>query len=371
MLVLLFAAVFTFCCQSSTATIGLALALGGTGRVSLGLLLPVVLGANLGIGLTSLAAGFFTREGRGLAALNLSVKSLLLVPALVGFPALVRGVELTPGDVTQQTANFHSAFGVLAALLGVILAKPLGQLLQKVTGLVSTSHVIGAVTTCLDPTALTTPLFALANATRETLRLGDEVKSMLENAWLAFETSDLELARRVQKYDDRVDELHAAIKHYLSQLPVEAMSPRDSHLQFGLLNFVSQLEVIGDLVDKSLCGVVEKSMHQPVSFDPPDRNAMRELYTQLHSRFQTALSVLAMHDAELARKFLEDGDRLKQWCIDAQKAHYHRLKSHPQVAALESSERFIDVMNVLRRMSGLLNTIGHTFTMEPASEPAS
>lgn len=95
---------------------------------------------------------------------------------------------------------------------------------------------------------------------------------------------------------------------------------------------------------------------------------MRELYAQLHGRFQTALSVLAMHDAELAQKFLEEGDRLKQWCIDAQKAHYQRLKNQSQSSVLLSSERFIDVVNVLRRMSGLLNTIGHTFTLKPVSE---
>lgn len=364
--VLFFSAALTLISQSSTATIGLALALAGTGQLSLGLVLPVVLGANLGIGLTSLAAGYFTTEGRWLAAMNLAIKGLIILPALLAFPSVVAAAQLTPGDVSRQAANFHSAFGVLAAFLGVILGKPLGALLRRVVRPKRVGSTLGNHTTYLDAAALSTPKFALANATRETLRLGDEVKAMLENAWFALESRDLELARRVQKHDDRVDEVHTAIKQYLSQLPLDAMTPRDAHLQFGLLNFVSQLEVIGDVLDKTICAVVEKSVQKPVPFADSDKLAMREMYSRLHGRLQTALSVLAMRDRELAQAFLADGERLKEWCIETQRQHYHRLQNITAPEALEASDRFIDVINALRRINGLLNTIGHTFTLEPS-----
>ena len=77
---------------------------------------------------------------------------------------------------------------------------------------------------------------------------------------------------------------------------------------------------------------------------------------------EMAISVLATRDRELAKKFLEDGDALKEWCIEVQKRHYQRLAaSDPH--AVEASEWFIDLVNVMRRISGQLNTIGHTFVL--------
>jgi len=35
---------------------------------------------------------------------------------------------------------------------------------------------------------------------------------------------------------------------------------------------------------------------------------------------------------------------------------------------VESSERFLELVNTLRRISGLLNTIGHTFVSQSESE---
>jgi phosphate:Na+ symporter len=72
--------------------------------------------------------------------------------------------------------------------------------------------------------------------------------------------------------------------------------------------------------------------------------------------------VLATRDRTLAEQFLQDGEKLKEWSIAAQKRHYERLApANPQ--ALASSTRFLDAFNVLRRISGQLNTIGHTFLL--------
>jgi phosphate:Na+ symporter len=62
LLVILFIAAMTLAIQSSTAIIGLALALADTGTAQLDLVIPVVLGTNLGVGFTSLLVG--SRRGK-------------------------------------------------------------------------------------------------------------------------------------------------------------------------------------------------------------------------------------------------------------------------------------------------------------------
>lgn len=366
-LLVLFTAVLTLATQSSTAAIGLALALGSSGIVTIELLAPVVLGANLGLGLTSLMAGLGTWQGRRLAAANLILKGAFIVICLVAFTPVIDLLAHSPGSLERQTANFHTVFNLAVMAVGVVFAAPLGRLLQRtMRPAEATVAAVPPVATHLDPAALSSPVFALANATRETLRLADEVKGMLDGAWRAFAENNPVLARSIQRHDDRVDELNNAIKLYLSRLPSDAMTPRDSQLQFGLLNFSSQLESIADTIDKSLCGAVIKHAAETVALPPEDRADLEELHRRVMRRVETAISVLATRDRTLARHFLRDGDVLKDWCIEIQKQHYQRLAQNTPGAA-ETSTRFVDMVNVLRRISGQLNTIGHTFLL---SKPA-
>ena len=362
LLVVIFAAALTLVMQSSTATIGLALALANTGVANLDLVLPVVLGTNLGIGLTSLLAGASTWEGRRLAAANLLLKGLAIGLALAAFPLVEAWVIATPGTIARHAANFHTAFNLIVTAAGVMFATPIGRLIQRAVKPVEL--LPGAVhpVTHLDPAALQTPVFALANATRETLRQADLVKGMLENAWRAVSTHDAALAAAVQKQDDRIDELNASIKVYVTQIPAEATTPQDRQLQFGLLNFASQLESIGDVIDKSMCGAELEHAGEKVQLQPADQADLNELHRKVMHRFDTAISVLATRDRELARQFLRESDELKEWFIAAQKRHYASLvSSDPRI--IVASTRFLDTFNVLRRISGQLNTIGHTFLL--------
>ncbi len=360
-LLVVFAAAATLAMQSSTAVIGLAFALGSTSDVNQGLVLPVILGTNLGMGLTCLLVGLATWEGRRLAAANFLLKSLAVIVVLTFFSTIETWVAASPGTIIRQGANFHTAFNVFVLLLGICFATPLGRLIARAVKPAPAPVGIHPVTH-LDPSALPTPIFALANATRETLRLLDAVKSMLEGAWHAFGSQDAVLAERVQQQDDRIDELNAGIKAYLSQIPTDVLTPADQQLHFGLLNFSSQLESIGDVIDKSLCGSIIEHASSGIRLQPPEQLDLEELYRKVLHRFDTAISVLATRDRPLAGEFLADSEKLKEWTIAAQKRHFERLTAaSPDV--MTASTRYLDTFNVLRRISGQLNTIGHTFLL--------
>lgn len=360
-LVVLFAATLTVAMQSSTAVIGLAFAVGGAHASGEALALATILGTNLGIGLTSLLAGYSSWEGRRLAAANLVLKGIVVALALPLLPRLGDWLATLSSDLLQQGANFHTGFNIAVTLLGLLLARPLGHIMERAVKPEAGVESAGiSPATHLDPAALKTPVFALANATRETLRLADGVKAMLEGAWRAHAGQDRTLALSVQRQDDRIDELNANIKAYLSLIPADTLTPADQQLQFGLLHFSSQLEAVADVIDKSLCGSVVEHAREGVELAPEDRAALEELYRRVLRRFELAITVLATRDRDLARQFLDDGEQLKEWSIAAQKKHYERIGATTQ-PALVASTRFLDTFNVLRRISGQLSTIGHTF----------
>ena len=360
-LLLVFAAGLTFCTQSSTSAIELGLALGETKMGSMELLAPFVLGANLGIGLTSLAAGLPTWEGRRLAAANLVLKCAAIGLVLAFLGPLEALLARTGWSLARQTANLHTAFNVVVAAAGVLLGAPIGRLMRRaVPPSGGDLPEVKRPASHLAPDALSTPSLALANAARETLRLADEVKEMFEAGWRSFVDQDEAAAKRLRAVDEHIDEMNAAIKAYLSQIPSEAMSPRDSRIQFGLLNFASQLECIGDIVDKNLCGLSARMGVRGTHLGAEDMAVLQALAQRVAKRMEGAISVLATRDRRLAKTFLSDGESLKDWCVQIQKDHYQRLSAggNKDVA---SSELFIEVMNLLRRISGQLNTVGHTF----------
>jgi phosphate:Na+ symporter len=185
---------------------------------------------------------------------------------------------------------------------------------------------------------------------------------MLAGCWTAYQQGSAELARQVRQRDDRVDEMNSAIKQYLSLIPAEELNPRDSELRFGLLHFASQLESIGDIIDRDLCAQVLKHSERPRPLPPEDAADVAEMQRRVARRLDMAISVLTTRERHLARQFLRDGETLKNWCIDVQKRHYQRINPNDS-DALQLSTYFLDMFNALRRISGHLNSIGHTFAI--------
>jgi phosphate:Na+ symporter len=80
----------------------------------------------------------------------------------------------------------------------------------------------------LDEAALETPALALANAARETLRIGDTVEQMLHGMLHVIRTNESARVAEVIRMDDDVDRLYTAVKLYLTKISKEALDERDS-----------------------------------------------------------------------------------------------------------------------------------------------
>lgn len=349
--------------QSSTAAIGLGIALAQGGLGDLGFLIPVVLGANLGVACTALVAGWSTLEGRRLGSANLVLK----VAVAAGFFLLLTPIlelwSATPGHAPRQAANFHTAFNVLVALIGLPFVLTLYRLVERV---LVPSPAEGRVKLMerrenfLDEAALESPSMALANATRQTLLMADEVRTMLENFLVCFSTGNVAMARQLQERDNEIDDMNNEIKSYLSRLSEESMGGRDSRLQLALLSFTSELEAIGDIIDRNLCHQVLKKEGHGEHLSDDDARRIRLFYDMIAGRFETAINILASRNKTLAKELLRDKDAAKELFLRLQKEHYAALR-HGQPGSLDGSSYFIDMLNGLRRINGHLTSIGYHF----------
>jgi len=103
LVVFLATALLTFVLQSSTASIGLGIGLAQAGLLPVVTVVPWVLGANLGITLTMMMAGWGSVEGRRLAIGSLLIKScgaaLILIGSSILFASLL---HLLPGRLIER-----------------------------------------------------------------------------------------------------------------------------------------------------------------------------------------------------------------------------------------------------------------------------
>lgn len=364
LLVTVIVGIFTFCVQSSTASVGLAIAFAGSGLLSESLVIPWVVGANIGVSLTALAAGWTSLEGRRLSLANMLAKVFIGAPFLF-IPVLATVVaSIAPHSLTREVALFHTGFNLLVGLIVL----PFSGLLTALTRWMIVPHTpqeeLGSVPTYLDPQALETPSLALANATRETMQMADEIKVMLNHFWKGYTGRNLSLARRVQQEDDVVDDSYRRIKNYLNSLR-EGMTEEEARWQFALLTFSTELEAVGDVIDKNLCDSIQKLLIENSKLPPEDEQVIAELNDRVQRRFDVAVSLLTTRDGQQAKSFLSGKETLNEWCRQAQKAHYDRLKTAgPQ--AITSSAYFLEMVNSFRRINSHISAIGYAFSPPPA-----
>jgi phosphate:Na+ symporter len=355
-----FAAAITLSVQSSTATVGLVMAVAEGSGVNGALVIPSILGANLGIGFTCLMVGWPTIEGRRLGAAALVLRALIALSAMSAIGWLVPLLSSRQVAPIREAAEIHAAFNLLALAASILVGGLVGSVVRRAVAVDSSREVL-LPQTALDELALPTPSFALNNAARETLSMLEEVKRMVKDVWIGYETSDLPLVREVQARDARVDRYNTSIRNYLSRIPVEVLTPRDSHVQFGLLHFVSQLEDVADVVDKLLCRQIAKHIENPRAMLVDDIADLTTMHHKVLQRFDLAILIFTTRDRSYASSFTKASKEIEEWCIEAERRHYARVVATVDASGIKGSTYFLDILNAQRRIAGQINTIGHTF----------
>jgi len=358
-LILAGVALLTVLLQSSTASIGLGIGLAQGGILPAATVFPWVLGANLGIALTALTAGWASVEGRRLGLGNLLLKGtgalgFLLIPSAV---ALAQ--RLLPGAVDQQAANFNTFFNLGLGLIALLLLGPLARVLEF---LVETPAGKGAAAmhSYLDPLLLQTPSLALNQATREELHMIDEIHIMLRNAWIILNGKDKLLLGAIDDRYGRLNTVHAELRGYLGQISDENLNAEDARWKFILLDYAQELQAIGRLVRRDLADAVSH-----IELKPPamagELQELEVLYAQTLSRLEKAARLLMTGSITEAEQFIREKEEINRRCRAGQKVRPEgppaRTSAGQPVVLVGVA--YFDLVTCLRRINGHLTAIAY------------
>ena len=189
---------------------------------------------------------------------------------------IAEGFQAFQPDMAKMTAEFHMAFNVALAVIFIGLLDPLAWVSSKLFPEQKAS-VNPSAPRYLDENLLDAPSLALADASRETLHMGDVVEQMLQKVMIALMTDNRPLVAEVSRMDNIVDRLDEAIKLYVTKLTRDSLDEREGRRAMEVISFAINLEHIGDIIDKNLSEVAAKKIKRKLS------SRLKEQLSSLHS----------------------------------------------------------------------------------------
>jgi phosphate:Na+ symporter len=364
---ILLSALLTWAAHSSVATVLLIMSLAYSSFVTPAAALALVLGANLGSAINPLLES----GNRGdLSSYRLPVGNLfnrlagviLVAPFLHPIADAMRAVQ---PDMAKMTAQFHMAFNVLLAVGFIGMLDPLARLLEKLLP-ERKNAADPAAPRYLDETALDTPSLALADASRETLRMGDVVEVMLRQIMRALMTNDRALVREVSRMDNVVDKLDEAIKIYVTKLTRGSLDEREGHRAMEIISFTINLEHVGDIIDKNLAELAAKKIKRKFQFSSEGAEELAAFHKRILESLRIALGVFMSGDIKEARKLIAEKAQLRNAELAAAERHFERLRAgRPET--LETTSLHLDVLRDLKRIHSHICSVAYP-VLEAAGE---
>jgi phosphate:Na+ symporter len=263
------ATLLTAVIQSSGATVALAMALTAQGALDVSAALPIVVGANVGTCATAVLAALGAgREGRRVAAVHLGFKLLaaLLVMPFAGplgrlMTDLLGGAGAGP---ERAVASVHTVFNVTLAVLFLPVCSRLAGLLGRLVprGPGGTERIRSTLVSSLAGT----PAVALMAAERVLSGMGQRCAAMLRLMLDAMEDDSGHKVERAVRADDEVDAIYSGLSGGLARLSQGGLS-RDSAARQGRIMYAAKLfEEAGDLVSQDLGKLAERLERDGLSF---------------------------------------------------------------------------------------------------------
>ena len=345
-------ALFAMISYSSLAAVLLTATLAGAGVIGLHVAIGLVIGANIGSGvLAFLSTNMQNAAGRQVALGSLLYKLiglLLIIPVL---DPLVRWMDGLDYSAQGMVISFHLLYNVTRCLILLPTIGPMSRLCawllpeqQEANGKAKPRH--------LDPAALDTPSLALANAARETLRLGDLIDNMLTSMQEVLRGKQTAITQEMRSLSDDVEALYSAIKLYLAQMPREDLSEQDSRRWAEIIELSINLKLAGDLIERMLRKVQQQKTSQRRQFSEVGLEELSGLHSQLIANLRLGLSVFLSADPESARQLLREKRRFRAQERRLAHAHVSRLQ-RKIVQSLETSSLHLELIADMKRLNSL------------------
>lgn len=364
--------VMTMVVQSSSATVGLAIALADSGLINFYTAVPLILGDNIGTTITGFLAAINTSRTAMQTALAATITKvigvLIMVPLLYipwnQAPCFLQLVNvITSGDVFAEPpenigrhlAAAHTLFNICNVMLflpfiNAVAATVRFILPDKAPGEGGESRIC-----YLEPHLLNTPsaalnqvLFSLISMTREAMALSQKAI----NALLHCDQSEDE---QVRAMENRIDDAQRDIIDYLVKLTRRRLSEKQSAIIPVFMHCVNDVERIGDRAI-NIFDLVEPLVSQNDGpFSEWAINEIKEINEHICKLSDLLIEGMTKNDENAITKVVQLEAEVKMMTSRFERNHEARLKS--KACTVEKGVVYDEMLANLERIAAHLSNV--------------
>ncbi len=346
--------------QSSSAVVGITIALASQGLINFDGALAIVMGSNIGTTITGIIASIGGSIHAKQAALAQTIfKAIGVILMLIVFYPFRDLVNImTPGlpgdNLTVHIAMGHTIFNVvnLAVFLPLI-----GPLTRLVTAIFPDStgderdlpeHFIN-----IDYNMIATSSMAILESEKEISIMSGYVKRNLE-LLRGMKSEDPENIRvacdEVVRNEGRIDKYQYYITQFLLAVSSHSLTRRDATTVGSYVGLAHNLEKIGDYVE-NITLMLDKLNRKKMMFSAEAIESINQILDENIVYFNESISLFneGVQNPSHVENAATRSRRLRKMIKDAKKDHFDRLRE--KVCENKVAIHYIDILNNLDAMS--------------------
>jgi len=361
LLPILLGVIFTVAVQSSSAAVGMILALATVGLIDFRTSVYLILGTNIGTTITAWLASIGSSiSTRRMACFHsiFNIVGVLYFTALVYAGVYTRFIDfITPGIVTTDTiarhiANAHTLFNIFNAIVFMLIMAPVVKLTQLI--IPGKDIYVSSEFKYLQDSLLSTPEIAVESTKKELIAMAEMVHKTIKTAIDGFFDRDKRTISHVQTQESAIDHLQHDITFYLTKLSAQQLTPELSQQLPPLLHSINDLERISDHA-VNIAELTEKVATDELPFSNNAQAEMRTLYAKVEDMFEKTLQVMKNGDMIAADRVLYDESEINSMQKTYTEQHSKRLVERKCNAL--SALVFVDLVNNLEKIADHLTNV--------------
>ncbi len=337
--------------QSSSASMGMLIALASQGILPLSSALPILYGDNIGTCVTSLLSSVgASRNARRAAVMHLSfnVIGTIIFMLVLNKPISAIVTHFDPTDTARQIANAHTLFNLTNVIILLPFSKYIVKLANRLIPIKETESEIVNNTKYLDERMFSTPSIALGNTVQEVVRMGHKATNSLEHSITGFLNKSNEDINKAFESEKVVNKLQKDILNYLLKLSKEPLRDDERFRTDLLFNTVNDIERVSDHAE-NIAELAMSVKEMNISFSDSAIREIYEIYNKTITNFKDALIVLDVKDFELANKVLEVENEVNYLEKTFRNSHMIRLNNGS--CTIDAGVLYLDLLTNLERIS--------------------
>ena len=327
---LLLGAAITAVIQSSSASVGILMALGAAGAIGVDQAIYIVYGMNLGACMPAfLSAAGARRNAKQVAWLNMIITLfgvILLVPVTMLLPVSRTIENFLPGNVAAQISASHIFFNVVNMVVLMPFSSLMVKLTQKVLPYTEDPEKDKMAVEFIDNRILTTPPMAVLQCEKEVARMSRLVQKNYNRAMIAFFDRDKESIEKVLEREKVIDFLSKEITDYIVKLNALEVEDHDRQIVAAMYSAIQDLERIGDHAE-NIVEYARTVIEENLKFSDTAVSELRDISDKCRSLMELSFAMFNAQGGspELIERIIQAEDSVDDCKDDYKQNHIRRM----------------------------------------------